>query len=101
MAATKLHESPGLSFRMTHERDRRLYNELEGGRADGMNWSERSRTVIGLGLGVERAFAKYDIDVNDTTEDDEPVSDIEAFVEEAIAREIERVGVGQIREHLG
>lgn len=103
MAASKLNERHGISFRMTHPRDRFIHEELMSELNDRTTRSELARESLGLGLAAKRALDRYDIPATPEDEEDErqPITDVEAFVEEAVAREIERMGPGQIRELLG
>lgn len=103
MASTSLHETAGLSFRMSRQRDRELWEALDQKRDVGEKISERGRTLLGLGRAAERALEQNGISVKEETDvdDDTIITDPEAFVEVAVGREIDRYGAGNLRMQLG
>ena len=101
MAQTSLHERAGISFRMSNRRDRELWEAIDEDRDVGESRTERGRALIGLGLAAERALAQHGVTVKEDPHNEEPVTDVEAFVEVAIGREIDRYGAGDIKMQLG
>lgn len=101
MAQTSLHERAGISFRMSKRRDREIWEAIDEERDVGESRTERARALLGLGLAAERALSQYGVSVKEDRNNEEPVTDVEAFVEVAIGREIDRYGAGNIKMQLG
>lgn len=83
----KLHETLGLSLRMTDAYNREIWAALEDRDPDEKNRSARGRELLGMGVAADNVFDQYAIEF--TGEDAR--EDRETFVERAVRREVERV----------